>query len=285
MKRFFLWFALILFVSCKEEKKSDVKSQETSTAIKDKNNRVVVAEFQQIIDSVQLKGSILIYDLQKDSYYSNDFAWAKRGKLPASTYKIPNSIIALETGVVDDQNTIFLWNGEKRFLKSWEQDLTFKEAFQFSCVPCYQEIARKVGVERMNAYLKKFQYGDIHVDSVNLDSFWLQGNSRINQFQQTDFLLRFYKSQLAISKRTETIVKEIMVLEKTGNYVLRGKTGWSIVDNLHNGWFVGYIEDKESVFFFATNVAPTSATFNHKEFQKNRKRITYKAFKQLNILL
>ncbi len=82
MKRYFLWFALILFVSCKEEKKSEVKPQETSTVVKGKSNHVVVEKFHQIIDSVQFKGSILIYDLQKDSYYSNDFAWANTGKLP-----------------------------------------------------------------------------------------------------------------------------------------------------------------------------------------------------------
>lgn len=284
MKRYFLWFALILLISCKEEKKSGVKPQEASTIAKGENNHVVIEKFQQIVDSVQLKGSILIYDLKKDSYYSNDFAWAKTGKLPASTYKIPNSIIALETGIVGDQNTIFEWSGEKRFLKSWEEDLTFKQAFQRSCVPCYQEIARKVGVEHMNTYLKKLQYGEMHVDSTNLDSFWLQGKSRINQFQQMDFLLRFYKSQLSISKRTETIVKEIMILKRTENYVLRGKTGWSIVGDFHNGWFVGYVESSDKTFFFATNVSPISTTFNQKKFQKSRKEITFKALKELDIL-
>jgi beta-lactamase class D len=137
----------------------------------------------------------------------------------------------------------------------------------------------------MNAYLEKFQCGNIQVDTINLDSFWLQGNSRINQFQQIDFLTRFYQSKLPISKRTEAIVKDIMVLEKTENYVLRGKTGWSIVDNHHNGWFVGYVENGPEFFFFATNITPISSAFDQKKFQENRKLITYKALEQLNILL
>lgn len=283
MKRYFLWFALILLVSCKKEKKNKAKPQETSATVEATRHQIKVDGFQKLLDTAQLKGAILLYDFKKETYYSNDFEWSQSGKLPASTYKIPNSIIALETGVVEDQNTIFVWNGEKRFLKSWEEDLTFKQAFQRSCVPCYQEIARKVGVEHMNAYLKKLQYGKIYVDSTNLDSFWLQGNSRINQFQQIDFLLRFYKSQLAISKRTEAIVKEIMTLKRTENYVLRGKTGWSVAGDFHNGWFVGYIESNDKVFFFATNVEPIG-DFDAEKFQLNRKVITYEALKELNVL-
>ncbi len=280
MNKYFLCVILILYFSCKEKKEIADQQKEVEVAIKSIN-----IEFQKIIDAADVKGAILIYDLQNKNYYSNDFSWAKNGKLPASTYKIPNSIIALETGVVHDQNTIFPWNGERRFLKSWEEDLTFKQAFQRSCVPCYQEVARKIGVKRMNTYLEKFQYGNMQVDSTNLDSFWLQGNSRVNQFQQIDFLARFYQSKLPISKRTETTAKEMMILKKTENYVLRGKTGWSIVDDLHNGWFVGYVENGTKVFFFATNVAPVSNKFDQKKFQESRKEVTYKALQQLDILL
>jgi beta-lactamase class D len=281
MKKCFLCFLLIILVSCKEEKKENTDQQKEVEVV----IRSINLEFQKIIDDAGVKGAILIYDLQNKNYYSNDFSWAETGKLPASTYKIPNTIIALETGVVVDQNTIFPWNGEKRFLKSWEEDLTFTQAFQRSCVPCYQEVAKKIGVKRMNAYLKKIQYGNIQVDSTNLDSFWLQGNSRVNQFQQIDFLTRFYQSKLPISKRTEAIVKEIMVLQQTEKSILRGKTGWSIVDDFHNGWFVGYVESGTEVFFFATNVEPISTTFDQKKFQKSRKLITYKALEVFNIVL
>ena len=149
------------------------------------------AAFQQIIDSSLVKGAVLIYDPQKNTYYSNDFDWAKTGHLPASTFKIPNSIIALETGVVENDSTLFKWDGKKRALAIWEKDMILHEAFHRSCVPCYQEIARKIGVARMKAHLRKFDYGYMLVDSSNLDIFWLEGASRINQFQQIDFLSRF----------------------------------------------------------------------------------------------
>ena len=133
-------------------------------------------------------------------------------------------------------------------------------------------------------YLDKLQYVNIEVTSANLDSFWLQGSARISQFQQIDFLSRFYQSKLPISKRAQTIVKEMIVLKKTETYILRGKTGWSIVNETNNGWFVGYIEKGDETFFFATNVEP-SGKFIQKEFQENRKAVTYRAFQQLNIVL
>ena len=132
-----------------------------SMSCQTKNSRdkeTLVPEFNKILDSLQVKGSILIYSFTDKKYYSNNFTWAKTGFIPASTFKIPNSIIALETGVIKNESKVFKWNGEKRWNKKWEQDLTFKEAFQVSCVPCYQEVARKIGVERMKTYLNKINY-------------------------------------------------------------------------------------------------------------------------------
>ena len=188
MKLLYILSAFILFLSCTDKKKSSNTNNNSA------EREVIIPEFQTIIDSAAIKGSIVIYDLKEDKYYSNNFKWAKKGKLPASTFKIPNSIIAIETGVVENDSTLFEWNGEERFLKSWEQDLIFKEAFHYSCVPCYQEVAREIGAKRMSEYLKKFEYGAIKVDATNIDSFWLEGESRINQFEQIDFLKRLYQN-------------------------------------------------------------------------------------------
>ena len=78
------------------------------------NNRIVKPEFQSIIDSSDVKGAILIYDLNQDIYYSNDFDWSNKGNLPASTFKIANSIIGLETGVIEHDSVLFKWDGEKK---------------------------------------------------------------------------------------------------------------------------------------------------------------------------
>jgi len=242
-----------------------------------------IPEIQEILDSANVSGSVLVYDLQNDIYYSNNFRWAETGHLPASTFKIANSIIALETGVVKSDSTIFKWEGEKRSLKIWEQDLNLHDAFHYSCVPCYQDVAKRIGVKRMNEYLKKLSYGNMDVDSSNIDVFWLEGNSTISQFQQIDFLKGFYQSELPISSGTEKIMKQLMLIEENDTFRISGKTGWSIRNGNNNGWFVGYIEKDDKVFFFATNIQPEEE-FNMEMFPMIRKEITYQALSQLNII-
>jgi len=264
---------LLLLVACGQENSHSHQAEEDTEA-----KRHVIPAFQTMIDSALVQGAVLLYDQNANTYYSNDYAWSEQGRLPASTYKIPNSIIALETGVVADDSTLFEWNGEPRRLKIWEQDLIFRDAFHFSCVPCYQQIARSVGPERMNAYLSKLNYGHMDVDSANIDLFWLEGESHINQFEQIDFLNRFYRSELAISKRTEHIMKRLMVIEKTDQYTLSGKTGWSIRNGNNNGWFVGFVETENNTVFFATNVSPRDE-FDMSKFSAVRKQLTYAALK------
>lgn len=278
MKMLHLVSMLILLFSCTSKNTTSDKKQD-----KPIKREIVVQEFQTILDSANVKGSVLIFDLKDNYYYSNDFEWTKQGNLPASTFKIANSIIALETGIIENEGKLFKWNGEKRRLKNWEQDLTFKEAFHFSCVPCYQEVARKIGSEKMSEYLDKFEYGNMEVDSTNIDLFWLEGASRISQFQQINFLKRFYTSELPVSKRTETIMKRMIIIEEKEAYNLSGKTGWSIRNGNNNGWFVGYVESQNRTYFFATNVEPKKQ-FAMNMFPMIRKSVTYKALEQIAII-
>ena len=278
MRKTAIALVLIVCFSCKEKQETLTKKQESVT------RKIVKSEFQTLIDSANVIGSILIYDLTKDTYYSNGFEWASEGKLPASTFKIVNSIIGLETGIVESDSTIFKWNGQKKYLKSWEKDLVLKDAFQFSCVPCYQDLARKIGVNKMNSYVKKLNYGNLKVDSLTIDNFWLTGVSRISQMQQIDFLKRFNNSELPITERTKNIMKDIMLIRNTGHYILSGKSGLSNENQVYNGWYVGYIEVNNNTYLFATNIEPKSE-FDLNSFVKKRLDLTLSAFQKINVLL
>ncbi len=278
MKSLHFLILTVIFSSCSERKKQPTYSKEVAH-----KNHIINTAFQSIIDTAKVTGSILIYDVQKDIYHSNDFEWADIGRLPASTFKIANSIMALESGAVENDSVIFKWDGQERALKIWEQDLILKDAFQFSCVPCYQEVARKIGSERMNKYLAKLDYGNMQVDSVNIDIFWLEGDSRISQFEQIDFLKRFHESELPIAERTKTITKRLMLIKRHANYTLSGKTGWAIRDGNNNGWFVGYLEKENEVYYFATNIEPTTQ-FDMQYFPIIRKKVTLEALKRLKVI-
>lgn len=243
--------------------------------------KVKKKEFASILDSANVRGSILILDFYSSTFYSNDFKHCKKGYLPASTFKIANSIIALETGVVEDLNTMFYWDGEPRRLSVWEKDLNFHDAFHASCVLCFQEIARNIGAIRMNEYLTKFDYGNMIVDSTNIDKFWLEGESKITQFEQIDFLKRFYFDELQISKNTTNIMKDLMIIESDNFGVLSGKTGWAIREGNNTGWFVGYyIKTDGNIIFIATNIQPNE-DFNMDIFPVIRKDISMKAINMI----
>ena len=278
MKYNFLILILLFLAACNQPQKTVVNTKSPS-----KTKLIQYDAFETILDSANVDGAVLIFDPQKNEFFSNDFDWCKTGHLPASTFKITNSIIALETGVVENDSTLFPWDGQERRLSVWNQDLMFREAFHFSCVPCYQDVARRIGADRMNEYLTKFNYGNMQVDSSNIDRFWLEGKSTITQFQQIDFLQRFYNSELPISERTEQIMKRLMVLDKTERYTMSAKTGWSIRQGNNIGWFVGYVEKGEEIYFFATKIAPRE-NFNMDMFPKIRIEITQKALSIMGII-
>lgn len=250
---------------------------------KDKNiNEQEFIELKKFFDKESVKGSILIYDYKKEKFLGFDLERTKKGFLPASTFKIPNSLIGFETKSVDEK-TIFKWDGKKRRFDSWEKDMDIKEAIKVSCVPCYQELARKIGFSNMKSYIEKFSYGKMDITENNLDSFWLRGNSKISQYEQILFLKSLFEEKLPVSKDSIKKVKDIMFLEKNDRYKLSGKTGWSTVENTDNGWFVGYFETKDNIYFTATNIE-TKNIDKVPDFIGARKRITLEALNYLKLL-
>ena len=249
MKTPFYLFLLLLCLACQN-------NSSTTSPSSEKPRELLRVEWERLLSSADLQGAFLIFDPQRNAFFSNDFQWCQERDLPASTYKIPHSMIALETGVVTDENTLFPWDGEARRLEIWEQDLNFRQAFHYSCVPCYQSIARQIGPERMREHLDQFDFGYMQFDSSSIDRFWLEGNSQINQWGQIDFLRRFYNGELPISERTYGLMRELMVIEDGPHYRLSGKSGWAIRDGHNSGWFVGYVEREEDVYFFASRMVP-----------------------------
>ncbi len=244
---------------------------------------VEVPELGAILDSNKVSGSILVYDATADRYSGVNLSRADSVFIPASTFKIPNSIIGMETGVVADRNSLFRWDGRKRRRPEWERDLTLAEAYTVSCVPCYQEVARKVGPERMREYLRKLGYGHMVFADSMVDRFWLEGDSRISQREQIDFLRRLHNRRLPISEHTYEEMRAVMLLETDSAYTLRGKTGWSTQNGVDVGWFVGFVETRGRVYYVATNIAPRKGC-DMDEFSAARLRASMSALRLLRII-
>jgi beta-lactamase class D len=200
----------------------------------------------------EVNGTFVLYDLNNNKYIRYNPERSAERFLPASTFKIMNSLIGLETGVIPDENYVIKWDGTHYDIPPWNQDHTLKTAIQNSVIWYYQELARRVGREKMQYYMDAVKYGNGD-SSGSIDTFWLEGGLRISADEQVEILKRLYMDQLPFSKRTMGIVKGILVLEKNESYQLSGKTGSVQRVVPHTGWFVGYLETKGNVYFFATN--------------------------------
>ncbi|MBN1199806.1 MAG: class D beta-lactamase [Bacteroidales bacterium] len=237
---------------------------------------------KMVFDRYGMKGSFLLLDSRNDRYLGYNPPLWDSGYLPASTFKIPNSLIGLETQVIDTA-TIFRWDRNPRALSDWNRDLTLREAFQVSCVPCYQEVARKIGVDRMREYLKKLSFGTMDVHPENIDSFWLEGNSRISPRQQVTFLQHLNEETLPLTKNVMEAVKSIMLNEETSEYRLLGKTGWAIRNGNNYGWFVGWIVTGDRTYYLATLIEPEDPE-KFPDFHVARKAVTMDILRNLGII-
>lgn len=279
-----LWILFIGLSSCKKQETYNSRESNHFNISPRSLSKNIVAEFQTILDTAELEGAILIFDQQTNSFYSNNFQESKKSYLPASTYKIPNSIIGLELGIIEGEEFIFKWDGEERALTIWEKDLSLKQAFQVSCVPCYQELARNIGAVRMRNKIEELNFGKMDIHEDNIDVFWLTGASRINSFQQVNFLKRFLNQQLPISKSTFKTIKSIMKIEKKSNHTLSGKTGLVVRGGKDIGWFVGYVEKGKKVYYFSTKISPKNENVDRSRLISLRKSIALQALQQLNII-
>jgi beta-lactamase class D len=173
---------------------------------------------------------------------------------PASTFKIVNSLIGIQTGIIRDENMVIPWDGIKRWNDDWNRDLTMKEAFAVSAVPYFQEVARRIGRDTMQRWIDSLGYGNRNI-SGPIDSFWLNNTLKIKPDEELGLVKKLYFDQLPFFKRTQDIVQSVMLREQNSNYKLYYKTGWGFPGpGRELGWVVGWIEENRHPYFFVLNI-------------------------------
>jgi beta-lactamase class D len=201
-------------------------------------------------------GTFVGYKTEDYLIVASDRDRSGQAALPASTFKIANSVIALDTAVVGDPDKdVFKWDGVARAIAAWNQDHTLRSAIAASAVPVYQEIARRIGAERMQKYLTDFDYGNANIGG-GIDQFWLTGELRIDPMQQVDFVDRLRRGTLPAQKRSQELVSDILPVTRVGDAVIRAKTGLLGAEQGRPslGWIVGWVEKGSEQTVFALNL-------------------------------
>lgn len=183
---------------------------------------------------------------------------AARGFLPASTFKIPHSLIAFEVGAVRDLEEVFPWDGVERDIAAWNRDHTLATAIAVSAVPVFQVIARRIGAERMQDWVDRLGYGNQQIDG-GIDRFWLYGGLRISALEQVEFLRRFVGGSLPFAERSQGLVRQVLLVEETPDYRLLAKTGLTLPAGNEVGWWIGWVEKGNERWLFASNFEPESS--------------------------
>lgn len=206
-------------------------------------------------------GKFTVYNLPRyrDSAYS-----------PASTFKIINSLIGLQTGKIVNDSMVIKWDGVERSIPEWNKDLTMYEAFRVSAVPYYQEVARRIGKDTMQLWLDSLKYGaksDTSLFKITsaIDSFWLDNTLRITPDQELGVVKQLYFDQLPFFKSYQEKVKRAMLFENNTNYRLAYKTGWGFRENGNAiGWVVGWVEENSHPYFFVLNIESPDRNYDMK---------------------
>ncbi len=200
-------------------------------------------------------GAIFIRRLSDGAEWSGGGARVDERFLPASTFKIPNSLIILETGTVTDpEGEVLPWDGVERS-PGWDDEQTLRTAFVRSAFWAYQHWAREVGHDEMSARVAALGYGNGDIGPADeVATFWLNGALEISAREQVDFLQRLYARELPFRADVQEQVITLMRHRWGDGWMLRAKTGWAIRDEPNHGWYVGWLEADDDVWLFAVNV-------------------------------
>lgn len=266
MKPFYLiLFIGLLFSACAQKPKTEIHS-----------------EFESYFNEYKVRGCFLLYDFQEDKTLIYNIERCEQGFLPASTFKMVNTLIGLENDIISGEEFVIPWDSVNRQIPAWNRDHNLASAFQYSVVPWYQELARQIGLSKMQSGVEKAKFGKMEISNDNLDLFWLTGESRISPFEQLDFQKRLIKNELPFKQKNIDLVKKIMILEETPEYIFRGKTGWAVMKEKNIGWLVGYIEVNSKKYAYVINIE--SDDEDTTLFSKSRLEITQKILSKLGLI-
>ena len=218
-----------------------------------------------------INGAAVIYDPAEESYqiYNQELALTRRS--PCSTFKIISSLIALEEGVIEPDDSVRTWSGEIFWNEEWNRNIGFSDAFHASCVWYFREVIDEIGKETMQEELDRLLYGNCdisdwegHLNTNNsnpvLTGFWIESFLLISPKEQTEVMERIFGDYTEYSEETLNQLKQVMLLpeQNEADVSIYGKTGMGKAHGIVvDSWFTGVADTDGRRIYFCVYLGET----------------------------
>ena len=273
MRKFKTLLALSTVISLSACQTMTVNNQKSVESTQQQLNNATISS---LFEQAKTNGVITIYDGNSYASYGNNVSRANTYYVPASTFKMLNALIGIENGLTTPDE-VYKWRGEKRLFPAWEKDMTLTQAMTASAVPVYQELARRIGLNRMQNEVKRIGFGNSNIGN-KVDDFWLVGPLKITPQQEAEFAYELANNKLPVSSASQEKVQTMMFNEEVNGNKVYAKSGWGDVEP-QVGWLTGWIvKPNGKIVAFSLNMEM------RKEIAAKRKEIAYQSLKQLGIL-
>lgn len=239
--------------------------------------RPSVDRVAEIFRAEEITGTFVAASIDGEISHLYNASRATKRFSPASTFKVPNTLVALNFGVVESKSSTFIWDGVDRGLERWNSNQTLETAFKVSCVWCYQHLARVIGRDNYESALAELGYGNQSVGE-QVDLFWLDGSLKISAIEQVSFLRKLYNFDVPYKREHVDILRTIMVDQQTEQYTIYAKTGWATTEP-QVAWYVGFVELEDGAWLFAMNMQ-----VERPEQADRRKELAIRSLRALGIL-
>lgn len=210
-------------------------------AVDEKPGVIAFGRGRELLEREGFRGTFLVRRVGERDLLATDPVLMNARYLPASTFKIPNAMFALETGVAKDEALVLPWDGKPGYMDSWNRDHDLRSAMEHSVVWYFQEVARRIGRDRMQQLVHDVRYGNEEVGE-RVDTFWLEGPLAISPKEQLEFVERFIAGDMPIARKHVATVRGIVPVREVGADTLHAKTGTAVREEPGHAWLVGWTE-------------------------------------------
>jgi beta-lactamase class D len=191
---------------------------------------------------------------------------------PASTFKVALSLMGFDAGYLTDEHhpALPFRQGYLASDPSWKTTVDPSSWITNSVVWYSQQLTLWLGPERLQRYLKRFDYGNQDASgnpgmNDGLTQAWLDSSLQISPLEQIAFLHRLVTRQLGVSTRAYDMTARITTVGTLpGGWTVHGKSGTGFRMNDERGgpdlrrqigWFIGWASRDARTIVFATVIS------------------------------